>query len=106
PLPGLDHVPVADEALAAVLADAEGRLGPGPGVAWLTGQRLRLTSQPGVGIEPWVIEDPGRLPAALATWTVGEVHAVSEYRLELDLDAPAPDDVEAIRFDTPVEMYS
>jgi hypothetical protein len=106
PIPGLEHVPVADPALARLLADADGRLGPGPGVAWLPDQALRLSSQPGVEIDPWVVDDPARLAAAVATWTVGEVHAASEYRLALDLDAPAPTDAEAVQFDTPVEMYS
>lgn len=106
PLPGLVHVPVADPTLARLLADADGRIGPGPGVAWLPGQELRLSSQPGTTIDPWVIDDPARLAAAVATWTVGEVHAASEYRIDLDLGAPAPVDVEAVQFDTPVEMYS
>jgi hypothetical protein len=75
-------------------------------VAWLPEQHLRLSSQPGVAIEPWVVGDPARLAAAVATWTVGEVHAASEYRLDLDLDAPAPGDSEAVQFDTPAEMYS
>jgi hypothetical protein len=106
PIPGLEHVVVDDPALARLLAAADGRLGPGPGVAWLDGQHLVLTSQPGVSIDPWVVSDPVRLAAALATWTVGEVHAVSEYRVDLDLGAGAPDDVEPIRLDTPVEMMT
>jgi hypothetical protein len=106
PIPGLAHVAVDDPELARLLAAADGRIGPGPGVAWLDGQHLVLTSQPGVRIDPWVVGDPVRLAAALATWTVGEVHAVSEYRVDLDLDQPAPGEVEPIRLDTPVEMMT
>lgn len=106
PLPDLAHVPISDPALARLLADADGRMGNGPGLAWLPEQCLRLSSQPGTSIEPWVISDPVRLAAALATWSVGEVHAASEYRIDLDLDAPAPPDVEPIQLDTPVEMMT
>jgi hypothetical protein len=106
PIPGMAHVPVGDPDLARLLADADGRLGHGPGLAWLPDGCLRLSSQPGTTIEPWVISDPIRLAAALATWSVGEVHAASEYRIDLDLDAPAPPDVEPIQLDTPVEMMT
>ena len=67
---GLDLHPVGDPALAALLAAADGRIGPGPGVALLDGRRLLLTSAPGV--EPDVVEvtDPACLPGALAGWTL------------------------------------
>ena len=42
-LSGLDHVEVADAVIAALLADADGRLGPGPGAALLPGPVLRLS---------------------------------------------------------------
>src|ERR1700694_5932582 len=35
-------VPIADVAVASLLADADGRIGPGPGAAWLPGRLLRL----------------------------------------------------------------
>lgn len=103
----LGHVPVGEPTLARSLADADGRIGPGPGVAWdATTATIRLGSQPGIAIDPWVIDDPGRLPGALGTWTIGEVFAASEYRLDVDLAAPVPDELESVLLDTPVSMYT
>lgn len=89
-LPGLGHVLVEDPALAVLLADAAGRIGSGPGAAVLPDGRLHLGSQPGGRATEVVIDDPAQLPAALAGWTLGAVHTAVDYRLDLDLAAPAP----------------
>src|SRR6478736_3337557 len=52
---GLDLHPVGDPALAALLAAADGRLGPGPGVALLDGRRVLLSSAPGVPADELVV---------------------------------------------------
>ncbi len=98
-IPGLAHVSVADPELAVLLADAAGRIGRGPGVALLPGGRLRLGSQPFALAEPIVVDDAAALPAVIAGWTFGRVHASIEIELRLDLDAPAPTDVGPIRLD-------
>ena len=76
---GLDLHAVGDATLAALLAAADGRIGPGPGVAVLDGQRVLLTSAPGVAAEVITVSDPAYLPGALAGWTLGLVHAAVEY---------------------------
>src|SRR5690348_11970182 len=65
---GLGHVRVDEPFLATVLADAQGRIGPGPGAALLPGRRLRLTASPGTDVVPVVVDDPALLPEAIATW--------------------------------------
>ncbi|MGZ4709213.1 MAG: hypothetical protein ACXWBN_10780 [Acidimicrobiales bacterium] len=96
---GLDLHAVGDPVLAALLAAADGRIGPGPGVAVLDGQRVLLTSAPGVAAEVITVSDPAHLPGALAGWTLGLVHAAVEYVLDLDLDAPAPPGLEPMVLD-------
>ena len=96
---GLDLHAVGDPALAALLAAADGRIGTGPGVAVLDGQRVLLTSAPGVAAEVITVDDPAHLPGALAGWTLGLVHAAVEYVLDLDLDAPAPAGLEPMVLD-------
>jgi hypothetical protein len=92
--PGLRQVLVEDEALAVLLADAAGRVGPGaaPGVAWLPDQRLHLGSQPGMDPTVVVVDDAAALPTLVAAWSLGEVHTCVELQLQLDLGAPAPAD--------------
>lgn len=96
---GLDLHPVGDPALAALLAAADGRIGPGPGVALLDGRRVLLTSAPGVEPDVLEINDPAYLPGALAGWTLGLVHAAAVYDLDLDLGAPAPAGLEPMELD-------
>lgn len=98
-LPGLDVVVVDDQELAALLADAQGRISSGAGVALLPDRRLRISSQPGMVCDPTVIDDPGLLPGAIAGWSLGGVYNAVELILDLDLDAPAPDDIEPILFE-------
>ena len=93
-LEGLALIPVATDAAAIALADADGRLSVAPdarpGVALLSGRRLRLSSQPGeethalsIGIED--------LPAAIAGWSLGRVFGAVEFELPSDLFAEAPE---------------
>ena len=96
---GLGHVRVDEPVLAALLADAQGRIGPGAGAALLPGRRLRLSASPGTDVVPVVVDDPTLLPEAIATWSVGAVFGCAELVLELDLDAPAPDGVAPLAVD-------
>jgi hypothetical protein len=106
PLGGLPRVPVDDWSLASLLADADGRIGPGPGVAFRADGRLRLSSRPGSVVDAAVLSDPASLPGVLASWSIGEVHATRELRLDLDLDAPAPAGAAPLELDTSGELYS
>lgn len=87
-----------DPAMAALLADADGRLGPSPGAALLTGEVpgarvLRVSSRPGGSDpSPVTVERVEDLPPAVgravrAAWA--DAPATAEVRLALDLDAPA-----------------
>ncbi|HUF83595.1 MAG TPA: hypothetical protein VMQ81_03275, partial [Acidimicrobiia bacterium] len=91
PIPGLPHVETGDPDVARLLADCDGRLGPGPGCA-LTRGTLRLSSRPGARPEPVKVTTADDVPVAVAAAArparIGS--AASELHLELDLDAPAP----------------
>ena len=93
-LEGLALIPVASEAAAIALADADGRLSVAPdarpGLALLSGRRLRLSSQPGeeTAALSVAIED---LPAAIAGWSLGRVFSAAEIELPFDLLSQAPD---------------
>jgi thiamine pyrophosphate-dependent acetolactate synthase large subunit-like protein len=102
-VPGLRHVLVEDPALAVLLADASGRIGRGPGVALLPGGILRLGSQPGTMARRAALQDVADLPTALAAWDVGEVFAAVDYQLDLDLAAPAPDDLAPMQLEGGVQ---
>jgi hypothetical protein len=93
-LEGLALIPVASEAAAIVLADADGRLSVAPdarpGVALLPGRRVRLSSQPGEETQALsiAVED---LPAAIAGWSLGRVFGAIEIELPGDLLVEAPE---------------
>ena len=93
-LEGLALIPVASEAAAIALADADGRLSIAPdarpGVALLPGRRVRLSSQPGEETQALsvAVED---LPAAIAGWSLGRVFGAVEIELPSDLFAEAPE---------------
>lgn len=106
PIAGLPHVPVAEPVLAALLADADGRLGPGPGVAWQDDGVLRVSSRPGSVVDRLVVDDAAQLPGVLAAWSVDEVHATLEVVVDVDLAAPAPPDAIPVEFDTTPPLYS
>lgn len=88
---GLPVLSVADDGLAAVLADASGALGSsvddGPGAALLGGRRLRLSSDPGARCDAIevTVDD---VPAAVAGWSMGRGRSAVEYVLPAVLDAP------------------
>jgi hypothetical protein len=93
-LEGLALIPVASEAAAIALADADGRLSVAPdarpGVALLPGRRVRLSSQPGGETQTLslAVED---LPAAIAGWSLGRVFGAIEIELPGDLLVEAPE---------------
>lgn len=93
PVEGLALVPVPERSLACLLADADGRLGPGPGVALLDGDVVYLSARPGAAVEPMPLGDPLLLPDAVARagdWTSNDSPGAAAFRLDLDLEAPAP----------------
>ena len=98
-LTGISVVQVPSAEIAVALADADGRLAVAPsvrpGLALLPGGRLRLGSQPGdvVPAVPIAIED---LPAAIAGWSLGRVHAAFEIELPADLAAEAAEELQPL----------
>lgn len=90
-IPGLGHVAADEPGIAALLADAAGRLGPGPGAALLPGRRLRLSSVVGGDPDQVVVSRADQVAPAVATWSAERVHACTELLLDVDLDAPAPE---------------
>src|SRR5437764_13873349 len=58
--------PGIDPTLLELLADADGRLGGGPGAALLEGQVLRVSTRPGGEAEPVVVGTPAEIPLAVA----------------------------------------
>lgn len=87
---GITIVPVPDSAMAIALADADGRLSCAPtarpGLALLPDGRFRLSSQPGAFAmtQPLEVED---IPAAIAGWSFGQVHAASEFEIPAESTA-------------------
>jgi hypothetical protein len=97
---GLAHTRVSEPSLAAVLAGAAGRVGPAPGVALLPGRGLLVTSVPGlVPAAPVPVTDAATLVEVLATWDHQPDGAAVELRLDLDLEAPVPDEVAVLEAD-------
>jgi hypothetical protein len=92
PVPGLPSVATPEAWMPALLADCDGRLGPGPGCGLADDGTLRLSSRPGAEVEPVTITAADALPVVLATAAepARAGAAAAELRLELDLDAPAP----------------
>jgi len=93
PLGELPRVAVEDPALAALLADADGRLGPGPGCATLPGGVVRLTTRPGatplaeeVASAREVVDAVADAVAALGR---DGLPAARSFRVTVPLDAPA-----------------
>ena len=80
--------------LARRLADADGRLGPGPGVALLTGPVLHVSSRPGSAPTPVPLESVALLPDAVARaadWALGPTAGAAAFELRFGLDADVPD---------------
>ena len=95
-LPGLVPQRVADADLALLLAEADGRIGPGLGAAWIDGGILHLTNQPG-GTSPLLPVADGRdlsdaLTQVVALATEGTSVAIG-LQLGIAFDEPLSDDV-------------
>jgi thiamine pyrophosphate-dependent acetolactate synthase large subunit-like protein len=99
-IPGLKHLRVDEPVLAALLADAQGRVtnGAHPGAALLPGRRLRVGTQPHLPVEAVTVDDAAHLPELLAAAGRGPGYNAVELILDLDLAAPAPADVEPLTF--------
>ena len=96
---GLPHVRVQEPALAAVMAAAAGKVGPGPGAALLPDRTLMISAVPGYRSKPVVVTDAGQLMELVARWDrLGRAAAV-EVVLDLDLDQPVPADVAVLSVD-------
>ncbi|MGQ0802825.1 MAG: thiamine pyrophosphate-binding protein [Actinomycetota bacterium] len=91
-VPGLPRVEAGAPETARLLADCDGRLGPGPGCALVDGT-LRLSSRPGAQPEPVKVSTADDVPVAVAAAAgpAGMGSGAAELHLELDLDAPAPE---------------
>ncbi len=100
-LPGLAHVPVADRAVADLLADVDGRVSR-MGVSWHD-RVLRVSSRPGSLVKPTPIDGPEGLVAALATTAGQEVPDTFALELDVDLGAPVPEGVEPMTAQTRIE---
>jgi len=105
-IPGMKHLRVEDEALASLLADAQGRItnGRAAGVALLPGRRLRVSSRPGTDTAALIVDDVALLPEAIAGWGFGSAGGGSglgavELVLDLDFDAPVPPGLEPLRME-------
>lgn len=96
---GLPHVRVEEPALAAVMAAAAGKVGPGPGAALLPGRTLMISAVPGYRSEPVVVTEPGQLMELVAAWDRMGPAAAVELVLDLDLDQPAPADAAVLSVD-------
>lgn len=90
-LPGVTGLELHDPGLATLLADADGRLGPRPGAALLPDQCLRISSRPGGTAEPEPVSDAGALPDIIREAAATSAVTTRVLRLDLDLDAPAPE---------------
>jgi hypothetical protein len=99
-IPGLKHLRVDDPVLAALLADAHGRVTAGshPGAALLPGGRLRVGSQPGLAVDAITVTDAHLLPELIAGVGLAPGFNAIELVLDLDLAAPAPGEVEPVTF--------
>jgi thiamine pyrophosphate-dependent acetolactate synthase large subunit-like protein len=103
-LPGPAKVIEGNPVLAALLADADGRIGPGPGACLSESLVLRVSSRPGGTAEPVAVTDPAEVPAAIAAAiavAASPATGTAAVRLDLDLDAPVPDELGPLAPATP-----
>jgi hypothetical protein len=97
--PGLDLVRIDDPGLACLLADADGRVNGGHGVASVPGGVLHLSSKPGGTAYPRSIGSAEDLVEALAELGERDVPETVALHLELDLDEPVADELRSRRND-------
>jgi hypothetical protein len=95
--PGLDLIRIDDPALACLLADADGRVNGGLGVASVPGGVLHLSSKPGGTAYPRSIETAEELVETLAAFGARDVPETVALHLALDLDEPIADDLRTRR---------
>ncbi|MEZ5372358.1 MAG: hypothetical protein R2704_06410 [Microthrixaceae bacterium] len=86
---GLPHVEVDDPDLAVLLADADGAVNGGLGVAVLAGQLLHLSSMPGGTAFPQTVGSPEELLDTLAAIDT-TMPATTALHLDLDLGQDIP----------------
>jgi len=91
PLGRLHHVALDDNDLALLLADADGRIGHGWGAAFVDGQILHLSCQPGGTATPRTVTSADGALAALGALTGSHVPRTVALHLDLDLDEPLDD---------------
>lgn len=93
-IPGLPSHSVDDSILARSLADADGRMGPGVGCAFLADRTLHLSCRPGAAPEVMPLTVSALLPEIVARgadWAAGPGGpSAAAFVLDFDLDAPAP----------------
>ncbi|MGH9033194.1 MAG: hypothetical protein ACRDY4_06940, partial [Acidimicrobiia bacterium] len=65
-VPGLPAFASPEPSTTILLADCDGRLGPGPGCALMPDGTLRISSRPGAKAVPVTIAAVDDLPAAVA----------------------------------------
>ncbi|MCC5952629.1 MAG: hypothetical protein JJU45_11095 [Acidimicrobiia bacterium] len=87
-----------DPAEARLLADADGRIGSGPGVALVDGH-LRVSTAPGVDAEQVTLGQVEDLPTLIATWDIGRVHHAVDVTLDVDPSAPVVGDLAPLAVD-------
>jgi hypothetical protein len=95
--PGLDLIPIDDPGLACLLADADGRVNGGLGVASVPGGVLHLSSRPGGTAYPRSIETADELVDALGSFGAAAVPETVAVHLALGLDEPVADDLRTRR---------
>ena len=93
-------LPIDDPDLSVLIADADGRLGPGIGAALVPGGILHLSSKPGGLAAPISVRTPEELVDSLASAAGSLVPETSAIHLDLDLEEPVEDDLVA-RVDRP-----
>lgn len=94
PLGDLPVVDPGDPDLTFLLADTDGRMGNGWGAAFVDGQILHLSSQPGGTARPRTITGIDGLVAALVEAELDAVPRTLAFELDLDLDAPVDEDLD------------
>ena len=94
PLGDLPVVDPGDPDLTFLLADTDGRMGTGWGAAFVDGQILHLSSQPGGTARPRTITGIDGLVAALVEAELDAVPRTLAFELDLDLDAPVDEDLD------------
>jgi hypothetical protein len=100
-LTGIDPCPIDDADVAVLLADADGRIGNGFGVAAIRGGVLHLSSKPGGTAAPRTVATADGLVDAFAALGHISLPTTVALHLDLDLDEPLEDEELEPRADPP-----